>query len=665
MKNKSVLSVLTLILCIALVFCACTSNEQTSVDAGVVTRLVDDDEQAAQAAGITAENISFYEVTDGDYKIKISPIYNKDGKSVVAAYIVAVTDKTNKAIGADKFPMLMNIVSASSDSSQIKLQKDKNGNYIKIESYADSKGNLIAIKDVSDWNSNGKTDEYIKLRAVTNSEGSTHYLLTSETVNIVKEKGKTYAVENGKKVEVKIVDAKNTSVKNNVEEKTANKKEKEQIKKENTTKKPSSKSNTTTKPANPNDMGADTNSKTKSYIQIVLLKDGMAKTGSKNVDCKQNEVTINKGGDYLIASEVGTWHGVIKCQLKNTEEAELRFEDVNISYNRGSVIQLIDSTESGERSFLEAEASEASSADDTLNDAMEEYADRTSAPDVSLSFPSGTASNFESSANASTGVIYNESKLDIKGNGKLTVAATTNTNNAICSSKALTFKNATVKLETAAYGSTSGIGGARGIFSYGKVNIESGNLTIHSNGDAIRCTRFNQEGGTLNATSSACDGIDSESSISISGGEARVYAIQKSSYKVRRVNLQERYDNGERVNKTDLIRSSKGDGFHISGGKVIGESKKVSDYGMTPSQYTFVCRTVKKTKGSSAETKAPVKWGVSTFASSDNSCVKFLYSSSGISNKDYKVQINNKEREYKWTWNGKLGACYVTYSNTN
>ena len=112
-------------------------------------------------------------------------------------------------------------------------------------------------------------------------------------------------------------------------------------------------------------------------------------------------------------------------------------------------------------------------------------------------------------------------------------------------------------------------------------------------------------------------------------------------------------------------RAFKEAGFHISGGKVIGESKKVSDYGMTPSQYTFVCRTVKKTKGSSAETKAPVKWGVSTFASSDNSCVKFLYSSSGISNKDYKVQINNKEREYKWTWNGKLGACYVTYSNTN
>ena len=45
---------------------------------------------------------------------------------------------------------------------------------------------------------------------------------------------------------------------------------------------------------------------------------------------------------------------------------------------------------------------------------------------------------------------------------------------------------------------------------------------------------------------------------------------------MRRVNLQERYDNGERVNKNDLVRSSKGDGFHISGGKVIGESKKVS-----------------------------------------------------------------------------------------
>lgn len=689
MKSKSIISLIAVLLCAVLLFSACSQGDTTSADAGVVTRVVEAEEQEAKATSITADSISFYDVTDGDYKIKISPIYDRSGKEVVAAYILSVVGKDNKALGEDKFPMLRSIVEASSADNQIKLTKDKKGNYIKIESYADSKGNLIAMKDVNDLNSNGNKDEYIKLRSITNKQGSTHYLATLDTVEVVKENNKTYVVQNGKKTEVHVVNAKNKSVQSAVEQQTASKKEKEQIKKKKkkvtTTKKKSnadksgnksdnngknpggnsdSDNNSDSGNSSSGDFVADTNDKTKAYDQIILQKNGKAKTGSKKVTCSSNEVKITGGGDYLIVSEAGTWHGVIKLQLKNTEEAELRFEDVNISYNSGSVIQLIDTTESAERSFLEGEAAATTSADDALNDAMDDSSDRKGAPDVSLSFPSGTSSHFESSSNASTGVIYNEAKLTIKGNGTLSVSATTNTNNAISSSKALTVKNANVKLQTAAYGATSGIGGSRGIFSYGKVNVESGTLTIQSNGDAIRCTRFSQEGGTLNATSSACDGIDSESSIDISGGNANVTAIQKSSFKVRRVNLQERYDNGERVNRNDLVRSDKGDGFHISGGTVIGESKKVSDYNMKPKQNTVVCRTVKKTKGSTSETKAPVKWNMGGVKSS-NACVKFLYSSSGLSEKNYSVKVNNKtpNPEPTWKWSNGLGSCYVPYSN--
>ena len=687
MKLKSLLSIVSVLLCAVLIFSACSSGGETSADAGVVTRLADD-EQEAQAASVASEDISFYEVKDGGYTIKISPIYDRDGKKVIAAYIISAISADNKAVTADKFPMLMSIVEASSNETEIKLSKGKDGKYIKIESYADAKGNLLAICDTSDSNGNGNKTEYLKLKKVTNQKGSTHYLITDEVIDIVKEKGKVYAVENGKKTEVSTVDSKNSHVKVTIEGETASTKEKEEIKKKKDTttkKKPAdksgNKSNTdnssdsgssnSNSGSNTNDMGADTNDKTKEYKQIMLLKNGNAKSGADGVDISSNEVKITKAGDYLIASETGSWHGIIKLQLKNTEEAELRFEDVNISYNKGSIIQLIDSTESAERSFLEAEASVDSTADDALNRAMEDSSDTTSAPNVSLTFPTGTSSSFESSANSSTGVIYNESKLTIKGNGNIKVAATTNANNAICSSKSITVKNASVKLQTEAYGATSGIGGARGIFSYGKVNLESGSLTIHSNGDSIRCTRYNQEGGTLSAVSSACDGIDSENSITISGGKANVIAVEKSSYKVRRVNLQENNDkevkasNG-RIRRIEFVRTEKGDGFHISGGTVRGESKKVSDYDMKPSQNTLVCRTVKNQRGSTAEVKAPVKWGISSFASSENKCVKFLYSSSGVNKKNYSIKVNGKDKEdgeYEWQWNGNHGACYVTYGN--
>ena len=46
-----------------------------------------------------------------------------------------------------------------------------------------------------------------------------------------------------------------------------------------------------------------------------------------------------------------------------------------------------------------------------------------SAPNVSLTFPTGTSSSFESSANVKTGVIYNESKLEIKGKKVIVISA--------------------------------------------------------------------------------------------------------------------------------------------------------------------------------------------------------------------------------------------------
>ena len=653
MTKSKLTGIIAILLCLVMALCACTQQSAT-------TAVTDtSDEAAAQAAETTtvksveASEISLYEVKDGDYTIKISPIYQKDGKTVAAAYILSVKDKNNKEVTAKDFPALLSVVAATSSTNAITLTKDKSKNYITVKSYSDEKGNLLIIQDAGDVNKNGKTDEFLQLTKVTNDKGSTHYLLTDTVVQIVTEDNTVYAIIGGKKVKIDVVNSKNTKVKAKIENDSKEKKTDSKTGNKNS----ESKSSTTKKTETSTE-------KTDTYGKIVLLKNGGAKTSVEGVTTSQNEVLITRGGDYLITSETDTWHGGIKIQLKNTEEADIRFENVDISYNKGNIIQILDSSDSVERDFIEAEANENSVDYDDLNDAMDELSDVKSAPNVSLTFPTGTTSNFECSSNIITGVIYNESKLEIKGNGKVNISATANANNVICSVKSVTFKNVTAHLQSAAYGVTDSIGGSKGIFSYNKVNVDSGNVTIHSNGDAVRCARFYQEGGTFTANSSAADGIDAESSINIDGGKSTVTALNKSSYKVRRVNIQERWDNGERVNKNDAIRDGKGDGFYIKGGTVKGESKKISDYKMHASQETIVCRTVKVTKGSASETKTPVKWNVASLASSSNPCVKFIYSSPSVSNKNYDVKVNGTTKDYEWKWSGNYGACYVKYSTT-
>ncbi|MBE6720034.1 MAG: carbohydrate-binding domain-containing protein, partial [Ruminococcaceae bacterium] len=549
MKAKRLISLVCLILCVAIVFTACSGSDD-DVEAGVVTRAVEaDDETTTAPATVEAQDISFYEVKDGDNTIKISPIYAKDGKTVVAAYILFVKDKNNKEVKVADFPLLLSVVEATSTETSITLTKDKNKNYIKVNSYADEQGNLLILQDYGDINNNKNKSEYLQLKKVTNKEGSTHYILTDNVIELKKSGKNLYVVIDGKKITVDIVDSDNKAVKKKIETQTASTTDKTK----NTTTTDSTKAETTTSGGTNN----SENTKTKEYYEIILLKNGKAKSAAKGVNISANEVSITSGGDYLVTSNTSEWHGIIKIELDPESEAELRFENVNISYNKGSIIQIIDSTDSTDRSFLETEASAESLTDDELNDAMEDLADRESAPNVSLSFPTGTSSTFKSSANSYSGVVYNESKLTVKGNGKVTFEATANANNVICSSKSVTFKNVNATLQSAAYGVTDSIGGSKGIFSYGKVNIESGKVTIKSNGDAVRCDRFRQDGGTLSATSSAADGIDAEDSININSGTCTVVALEKSSFKVRRVNNQERWDNDERVSKSDCIRSGK------------------------------------------------------------------------------------------------------------
>ena len=646
MKKQKLISII-LCVCLILSFSACINKAEPTV-APTTTTEAPTTEVAAQIAAVSSEKISFYDAKDNQGNtLKLSPIYAKDGKTVVAAYIISATDKNKKALDAKAYPALNSVVAAKSSAKGIELVYDSSNKLIVVESYADKNGNIIAIKDVSDINKNGNKTEFLKLSKKTNEKGSVHYLLTDETIEIKEENGKKVAVDKGKKTEVKVVDSTNDKVKQKVASDTATNEEK-----------PSqgSTDNSTT----------DAASKEDEYIPIVLKKNGNASCSSSGVSISTNEVLIDAQGSYKITSETDTWHGVIKLKLKNDEEAELRFEDVDISYNKGSIIQLIDESDTSDRSFIETEATAGTVADD----AIEALSERDSAPNVSITFPTGTKSTFENSANSYTGVLYNEAKLTIKGNGKAVFKAVTNANNAISSSKSITIKNVNLSLETAASGVSSKLGGAKGIYSYSKVNVESGTLSIASNGDGIRCDSFKQEDGSVSIASSACDGIDADDAIFVEGGNLSVYALEKTALKVRRVNNQDRADAEVKAGRTvsaafkkTCIREGKGDGFAISGGKVRAESYKTS----TPrksSQKVIICKASKQIKGNDDESKKPVKWNISGVASSNNSSIKFFYSSSGIEQKNYTVTVDGSSKDTTWTWGDNVGIAKVISSTT-
>lgn len=393
------------------------------------------------------------------------------------------------------------------------------------------------------------------------------------------------------------------------------------------------KSNATTAPAS-------------TEIKINLTKNGNAECKSSNVTIGhsglEGTVYIEKGGDYIITSSTDEWHGQIVINLANTESANIRIENVNITSQKANVIKILDRSITTERTFIEADASSGTAGGDTdnaLRDEMKEVSKNDKAPNVDISFPTGTSSSFSTSANSLSGVIYNESKLTIKGNGSVNVSATKNRNNAICSTKSITFKNVTANLSTAANDSPSALSSARGIFTFSKVYVESGTLNIKSNGDGIRCEEFNSSGGTSSITSSAADGVDADDAINITGGNVTVIGLEKSCLKVRRINNQEKIDAGDKTVKASDGVTKSTHTFKIDGGTVIAVGKNITTVQKASKQASITCRSVKS--AGSEEAKKAIKFtikGTGVNVTSPSTCIKYLYSSPSVDRtKEYTV----------------------------
>lgn len=622
---------------------------------------------AATSASVAAKEQS-EETTQPQTEIESKVVTDKNGETTVVTQVVTKkTDGTkvaysNKAQATSSSKSKKNNASSvSGNANKTNAKGKKSANATTVKNGATKNAKTSANGENSATKANGK--EAAKgVTQVSNAKSSKHSAdnatKSAKDSSNGKEATKSTAKSSGGKEATKSVT------------KTSNDKE---------TTKPSAKASggnetkkatTTTKPSTTK---APATTEAKETV-ITLQSNGKASCQSEKVSINSSgygTVTINSPGDYIIKSDVNVWHGQIIVKLKNTENADIRLENVNIATQNANAIQIIDTSIDSNRSFIEADVSSGTSGagdtDNTLQDAMKEVAKQPKAPNVSLSFPTGTSSSFSTVSNNISGVLYNESKLTIKGNGKVTFESKKNRNNAIASTKSVSFKNVDATLITPANESASALSSARGIFCYSKVNVESGSLTIKSNGDGIRCEEFNSADGTTNIKSSASDGIDADDAINITGGKVTVEALQKSCLKVRRVNNQEKLNEGKTGVKSDDGINKPDHTFKIDGGTVVAMGKNITTLksvksGQTTSkQASIVCKSV-KAKGSEEAKKAidfSIK-GSGVNASSGVKCIKYLYSSPSVdSSKEYIVSSSGYSSE-KAVFTGKAGVAKIT-----
>lgn len=596
------------------------------------------------------EIVSFTSEDKDSNEITCSPIYDADGESVIAGYILSVKDKNGKDLTAKEFPLLNSIVKALPKDKSAEISFDQDGKLVSIESFANEKGDIIAIKDVLDLDGDKNVNEYLRVTKKADGNGLTKVMVEYINVQVKKEKGQIVVIDGDKKVVVKTVDSENKEVaKKEEQEVKKNEIAKKDAKTSTSTTKKNTESTTKKKTDNKDDNKESTTNSTtaleKTDIDIVLLKNSKAECKSSNVDIENAKVTIHEEGDYLITSQTDDWHGKIVVKLPNTAECSIRFEDVKISYDQGNIIQIQDTSIDTDRTFIETEAV---SSDDVVDNELLSISENDHAPNVSLSFPEGTRSEFISSANSYTGVLYNESKLTIKGNGSVKFESIRNRDNCICSTKSITIKNCAVSLITANNMSTekpAGNGSGKGIFSYNKVTVDSGSLTAKVNGDGIRCSRFICNGGTVDVKSSACDAFDTDNEITINGGSVTAYATEKSVFKVRRVNAGKQ-------------KEGKNHTFDINGGTVFGAGKKSTPVQSSSTQASLNAsiRSTDPQKTYGTRGVISIKNNGTEIASSSVSVTTLIYSSGSVSKtKAYKMTANSHSADF--AFNGKVGTA--------
>lgn len=231
---------------------------------------------------------------------------------------------------------------------------------------------------------------------------------------------------------------------------------------------------------------------------ITLSDDGIAVDGT-GATAEGSVVTISQAGEYTVTGSLSDGQIAVALPAKS-DEVTINLEGVNVTSTTGAP-------------FAATKGK------------------------VDLSAKKGTTNSFTSTAtyNEETvnACVYSKNDLTIKGKGTLKVSSTYN--NAIGCKADVTIKNLTLNVTEAAN---------NGIKGNDSVTVESGNVTVNSNGDAIKSDEDPAydgdilEGGTVkiaddtvtlttgtttkDGTTSTSDGIKASMLCDISGGTINI-----------------------------------------------------------------------------------------------------------------------------------------------
>ncbi len=575
MSQKKTISVIIAVMLIISMLAACkaevipSGGEQTTETTTVPAVVAAKDE------------IIKFSVKDSDENsLVLVPLFDKDEKTVIGGYILSGTDSSGNELSKENYPNLNSFVKVQEDENKnFSLVYSEDNNLIVYSVYADSDGNIVAFEDTYDIDGNGNKEEFFGISTLTDSNGITFYCLTKgendgyTVLSVTKDNDGIYSMKksDGTTVSLSMVNSKNNAANSNISNKLNVNEEKQKANNpEETSAENKNQSGTTAAPPK-NDTQTnndkDNTLPTDDTVKITLEKNAGAtikNDSKKQVLIKNGVLTISGSGNFLIDQNTSEWHGQMVVKMAATDKSEIRFENVKIVNEHVSTILFIDNTNMSVNNSDTQEV-EGSMPEGPTQDQIKELSKNYDgvSPNLDLSFPTGTESTFIAAGSDIKGVVYNESKLTIRGNGVCNIEHKNNSDCAINSVKSLRIKNVSLNLKTPA-----NVEGSRGIYSISTVTVESGKLNVSSGGDCIRCDNYEQLGGTISLDSNKADGIDASDSIKISGGDLSAVALTKSCLKVRAMNqLEDGLKKELKPNET----------FKIDGGKIRAVGYKVSD----------------------------------------------------------------------------------------
>ena len=352
MKLKKISAVvLCILLCVS--FASCSGLDATVSEKLDVTQIGEEQQHSEE---ILHEKI---ELADSDNnKLTVVPVFDKDGVTVIGGYVESAVDSQGNALEASAFELIGQVIALSkNEAGNVVILYDENNSIVLMHALFDEEANIIVLLDVTDVDKDGDKEEYFQVLSQIDIQDNLFIKLdTDENGNLInvtveqEEDGTTAVVQqDGKKVTV-------------------------------AQDKPNSSSTSNTSSGNEANASVREN-------HIILGKNSTAKTTAKSgVSISEGLVKITEAKNYVVTSDTKEWHGRIVVTLPNTAECEIRFENVNISYNKGNIIQIQDSSIETERTFLETEVE----ATDPMDEAIKQMAESNMAPNVDLVFRKGT-----------------------------------------------------------------------------------------------------------------------------------------------------------------------------------------------------------------------------------------------------------------------------------